>query len=119
MVFSSEENKTLLQQRKGKGIWYGLYEFPLIETKSDIQEAKIIEENNEFQHLMEAKNPSVSLYNDQPIIHKLSHQHIYARFWLVDVQKLPKGGISAEKVKEYPVPVLIQNFLNEIDIENL
>ena len=119
MVFSSEENKTLLQQRKGKGIWYGLYEFPLIETKSDIQEAKIIEENNEFQHLMEAKNPSVSLYNDQPIIHKLSHQHIYARFWLVDVQKLPIGGISAEKVKEYPVPVLIQNFLNEIDIENL
>ena len=119
MVFSSEENKTLLQQREGKGIWHGLYEFPLIETKTDIQEAKIIEETNEFQQLIKANNTSVSLFNDQAIVHKLSHQHIYTRFWLVDVQKLPKEGILAEKVKEYPVPVLIQNFLNEIDIENL
>ena len=119
LVFSSEENKTLLQQRKGRGIWHGLYEFPLIETAGDILEAKMIEENIEFQQLTEAKNVSVSLYNDQAIVHKLSHQHIYARFWLVEAKKLPQEGISAEKVKEYPVPVLIQNFLNEIDIENL
>lgn len=119
LVFSSEENKTLLQQRKGKGIWNGLYEFPLIETTSDIQESGLIEENIEFQEFVSNINSSISLYNDRPVIHKLSHQHIYARFWLVEAENLPRIGISAEKVKEYPVPVLIQNFLNEIDIENL
>ncbi|MDN3595629.1 A/G-specific adenine glycosylase [Zunongwangia endophytica] len=119
LVFSSEENKTLLQQRKGKGIWNGLYEFPLIETTSDIQESGLIEENKEFQELVLDINASISLYNDRPVIHKLSHQHIHARFWLVEAENLPRIGVSVEKVKEYPVPVLIQNFLNEIDIENL
>ncbi|WBL22651.1 A/G-specific adenine glycosylase [Zunongwangia sp. HRR-M8] len=119
LVFSSEENRTLLQQRKGKGIWHGLYEFPLIETKTDIQQAEVIENNIQFQQLTQAKNVAVSLYNDQAIVHKLSHQHIFARFWFVEAENLLEDGISTEKVKEYPVPVLIQNFLNEIDIENL
>ncbi len=32
LVFQSEENKTILEKRSGKGIWEGLYQFPLIET---------------------------------------------------------------------------------------
>lgn len=119
LIFLSEDNKTLLQQREGKGIWHGLYQFPLIETKKDIAEAELIEKETDFQQLVGEIDTSVNLYNDKPVVHKLSHQHIFARFWLVPVNKLPAKGISVEKVQDYPVPVLIQNFITEIELENL
>ncbi|MDT0649147.1 A/G-specific adenine glycosylase [Autumnicola edwardsiae] len=113
LVFYSEENTTLLHQRKGKGIWNGLYEFPLIETEKQLTAL-------EFLSLEEIKektgeNSSIQLYNEKPVVHKLSHQHIYARFWLVSLKKTPAKGIPMSKIAKYPVPVLIQNFLNEYE----
>ncbi|WP_417884849.1 A/G-specific adenine glycosylase [Zunongwangia sp.] len=120
LVFSSEENKTMLQQREGKGIWNGLYEFPLIETEQDIGDALNIEQSKEFKNITGSTKASVSLYNYKPIVHKLSHQHIYARFWLVEVKNISvEKAILIENLENYPVPVLIQNFLNEIELENL
>src|SRR5690606_28792902 len=34
LVFLSEENNTILQQREGKGIWEGLYQFTLLKINS-------------------------------------------------------------------------------------
>ena len=36
LVFISKDNKTILEKREGKGIWQNLYQFPLIETKTDV-----------------------------------------------------------------------------------
>ena len=112
LVFSSEENKTLLQQRKGKGIWEGLYEFPLIETLEPITSEAIISEKK-IQEKTGFLVGNVVLYNENPVVHKLSHQHIYTHFWMVTSEELNEKGIPIEKVRNYPVPVLIQNFLQE------
>jgi A/G-specific adenine glycosylase len=44
-------------------------------------------------------------------VHKLSHQHLYTQFWIVETKTLKNANISWEKIQDFPVPVLIANFL--------
>ncbi len=113
LVLLSENYKTTLQQRTGKGIWKNLYEFPLIETEANCTFNELQKQDN-FQKLSEKYLfKSVINYNDQPIIHKLSHRHIYTRFWIVEVSKLPKNAIPINDLEKYPVPILIGNFIDK------
>ncbi|WP_282017235.1 A/G-specific adenine glycosylase [Salegentibacter mishustinae] len=116
LVVYSQENKTLLQQRTGKGIWNGLYEFPLIETEKPVSEGAFpsAEKINEILGVQEL---SLQLHNKKPVVHKLSHQHIYTHFWWVKAEDVGEEGIPVKNVKDYPVPVLIANFLKETALE--
>lgn len=116
LVFLSEENETILEQRIGKGIWEGLYQFPLMESTSLIDAEALLAEPGLFPEGGEY-NLKVSLYNDTPIIHKLSHQHIYTRFWIVENAELNTNTIPLSKIQEYPVPVLIANFISEFELD--
>ncbi len=114
-VFQSEANHTLLQQRTGKGIWNGLYEFPLIET-SELAQSDFFPSVEALKGYIGSAKVEFKLYNEIPIVHKLSHQHIYTRFWIVKAEGGLKEGIPVKKIKDYPVPVLIENFLNEFEM---
>ncbi len=113
-----EGNRTLLEQRTGKGIWQGLYQFPLLETDRPAG-VKMIAEKPVFKELVNGSSFTIKLFNEKMIVHKLSHQHLYTRFWMIDLQKELENGVSLEKLSEYPVPVLIENFLNEYLSDNL
>ncbi len=119
MVFLSENERTILQQRIGKGIWHKLYEFPLIETSEEIS-ISALKKLPQFQEFSEKiKIKSISLYNEKPMLHKLSHQHLHTRFWIIETFRL--GGqveemqatIPISEVSNYAVPVLIENFVSE------
>ena len=112
MVFDLENEKTILEQRNGKGIWNGLYQFPLIETEKLSAENEL-EQLDSFIELMQQRKYSLELYNEDPVVHKLSHQHLYTRFWLVSTPELHNRTVRLEDIMDYPVPVLIGNFLNE------
>ena len=113
LVFLSEENRTLLRQRTGKGIWQGLYEFPLVETLDEVGARNLVLEEDFQEYSKKAFKPE--LYNEKVIVHKLTHQHIYTKFWIVNCEKLPEEGIPLENLNTYPVPVLIENFINTFD----
>lgn len=115
LVFISEDNKTMVEQRLGKGIWQGLYQFPLVETIKQLKAEDIVVEEK-FISLAGEDLKEVTLYNDTPILHKLSHQHIYTHFWLIQKETLPENAVPLEFLVDYPVPVLIANFLNECNI---
>lgn len=122
MVVISENEKTMLQQRTGKGIWQQLYEFPLIETSSEVSlnELKNIPQFEEFSEKLEIL--SITQYNENLKIHKLSHQHLHTRFWIVEVANSETNMISTSTIKEYAVPVLIADFVEEFfdgEYENL
>ena len=114
LVFISEDEKTILEKREGKGIWQNLYQFPLIETEKNISEKgfKSLVENDD---LLKDIPFELSLYNKDPIIHKLSHQHLYTKFWVVNVEKLAVEGASINKVREFAVPILIGNFIESFN----
>jgi A/G-specific adenine glycosylase len=111
IVLISENKNTFLQKRIGKGIWQNLYEFPLIETEKDIE----IEELNSLRVFQDVSKKfeinSLILYNEVPILHKLSHRNIYTRFWIAETSKNNYKAISISQIETYPVPKLIGNFI--------
>ena len=114
IVLLSLDQKTILEKREGKGIWQNLYQFPLIETVKPLDIATIETELVGFS-ILKNKKYSVSLYNEVDIIHKLSHQHLFTKFWIVTTdQKLPEG-VSVEKITDFPVPILIGNFIERFN----
>jgi len=111
LVIKTEDEKTILSERKGKGIWQGLYQFPLIESDTNINKDELIA-SEEFIKLFPDET-TISLFNKKEIVHKLSHQHLYTQFWVVETTTLPKATVNWTDIKQYPVPVLIANFLEE------
>jgi A/G-specific adenine glycosylase len=109
----SEDGKTILEKRTEKGIWKNLYQFPLVETKKRLS-VQNFESNDDVIQLINEKEYAFSLFNDKQIIHKLSHQHLFTSFWLVHVKALSQNSISISNVHEYPVPILINNFINAV-----
>lgn len=116
LVFISEDEKTILQKREGKGIWQNLYQFPLVETE---KEADVITFKNhiESHDLLKEKSFELSLYNKDSIVHKLSHQHLYTKFWIINLNRLPATGVSTSEIRNYAVPILIGNFIESFNFE--
>jgi A/G-specific adenine glycosylase len=52
--------------------------------------------------------------NGEVIVHKLSHQHLHTRFWIVRVKGRLHGGIAPSELDSYPVPVLIADFIKTL-----
>jgi len=114
LVFISSDEKTVLEKREGKGIWQNLYQFPLIETNKGLafKAFKALAENH---LLLKDKSFELSLYNETEIVHKLSHQHLYTKFWIVKVDGFVEKGIPIYKIKKYAVPILIGNFIESFN----
>jgi len=100
---------TALNLRTGKGIWQGLYEFPCVESTGEIDEKELMESDG-FNAVVNG-DATVRLFNAKMVVHKLSHQHIYTKFWVLTVEGQQKYNIPWDDVLKYPVPILIHNFL--------
>ena len=113
LVCISDDDKVLFSERKGKDIWQGLFQFPLVET---IQSVGIdeIEKHDDVKRLIGCPI-SVSLFNEKEVVHKLSHQHLFTKFWIVKATHLKGEAIPWTAVENYPTPVLIANFLKKFN----
>ena len=111
LVVVTDDEKTIIEQRIGKGIWQGMYQFPLIETKEPVSEVALVAKE-QFSTLF-PNETSLSLFNKEDIVHKLSHQHLFTKFWIVKISNSEEKTILWKDIKQYPVPVLIDKFLNE------
>ncbi|GAA4116274.1 A/G-specific adenine glycosylase [Aquimarina addita] len=116
LIFNIDGNKTVIQQRTGKGIWQNLYEFPVIESSAKIDIDGITGDQG-FMDLMNGMDYEISLYQEEYVIHKLSHQHLYTRFYIVEIQKNPliseeQKVIHVSTIAQYPVPILLGKFID-------
>ncbi|MBT7655521.1 MAG: A/G-specific adenine glycosylase [Flavobacteriales bacterium] len=110
LVFDCGDEKKYLQQRTAKGIWYKLYEFPLVEANHTLKKP-----NQKFNEVIQrfTKDPFVVRQMAPPQLHKLSHQHIEISFWEVKLTDIRIDGYDWEQWYQLPVPVPIANFLKE------
>ncbi|WP_298900768.1 A/G-specific adenine glycosylase [uncultured Psychroserpens sp.] len=112
LVILSQDNRVIFEQRMDKGIWRNLYQFPLLESDRSL-------EAHEFHLLNLGNTPLIDdvmehyLYNETDIIHKLSHQHLYTKFWIVKPETFPSKSISISDIETYPTPILISNFIDQ------
>ena len=118
LVCIDKDKNILFEKRNKKGIWQNLYQFPLVESEKSLSV-------DEF-HLLNLENTAListefdySLYNETDKVHKLSHQHLYTKFWIVEITQLPEESISVTTLKKYPAPVLISDFINEFNFSSL
>ena len=112
LVFISEDKRTIFKKRTNKGIWKNLYQFPLIETETPLKNKEFVV-HPKIKSYLNGSSFEYSLYNQNEIVHKLSHQHLHTKFWIVEVDHLPEKGIAISEIETFPTPILISNFINE------
>ena len=71
--------------------------------------------NESFQELVTGIHPKFYLFNREEWVHKLSHQHLYTRFWVLKSASKRNDLLPVERLEEYPVPRLIHRFLEAYD----
>lgn len=111
LVFISSDKKTIFEERTKKGIWQNLYQFPLVETEQHLKIAHFSTHPEVNSYLKDIPF-EFSLYNDKDIIHKLSHQHLHTKFWIIEIDQLPQEGIPISELKHFPTSILISNFID-------
>jgi A/G-specific adenine glycosylase len=110
LILVDVNNNFVIQKRTNKGIWFNLYEFPLIEEYKETEIKDSIIEIQKFT--FENNKPfKTTLLNEGYIKHKLSHQDLHIRFFKLDFKQIIKEAKSLSEIMEYPFPIVIHNFI--------
>ncbi|QKJ62390.1 A/G-specific adenine glycosylase [Flavobacterium sp. M31R6] len=112
IVAVDDLENTIIQKRTAKGIWHNLYEFPLIETDK-VEDFETVAQQISQNFFQENKIESLLEYNEESIVHKLSHQHLHIKFWKASLKGTIENGIDLETAKTFPFPIVIHNFIEE------
>lgn len=106
---------TFISKRKAKDIWHSLYEFPLIETITKLNDDLLL------QHpawLRWFKGINATIISISPVVkHQLSHQTLYVTFVIVEVNRISKALkhdfilVGTNDIGNYSTPTLIDNYL--------
>lgn len=118
VIEKKQERFTYLKKRIENDIWQNLYDFPLIETNSQISFSELVQEKNFLE--LAGKNSYV-IKVSQNYTHQLTHQKIQARFFCVELTK-PLAlnrtkDLSLVKISEidnFPLPRLMEKYLNDM-----
>lgn len=112
LIFSDEKEQTVIQKRTVKGIWHNLYEFPVIETENPENDDTVLDLIRNQMQIANAINEIV-LFNSEAILHKLSHQHLYIKFWKIRVSGILTNGTDCATAKTFPFPIAVYNFIEK------
>ena len=113
IIFVDNKNYTTVNKRLTKDIWYKLNEFPLIESKKEIQD---ITELSKFKEFTKLKSILINKtkYKKEKIKHTLSHQILYITFHCFSISQDISQGVHLSKLNNYNFPVPITNFINKL-----
>ena len=110
---------TLMEQRDGKDIWRGLYQFPLLETEKELSDKKLTEASscfiNDNFHLL-----PLSLHRSSHFLHQLTHRTVHALFLGAELDVKPLQipekyrVVKVDEIKNIPVSRLIDRYLRSL-----
>ena len=100
----TDKKSIVIKKREASDIWKGLYDFPLFESDKKLDK---IDDNS---------------YLDKEFKHILTHQHIFASFWIQEISSITEKTdeliIKIKDLDNYPLPQLLVKFLNQSDYFN-
>jgi len=112
---------TFIRQRGEKDIWHSLYEFPLIETGKKAS-LRALAKTEEWRTLFGYAKPT--LLHASPVVkHVLSHQRLYAQFFILELKTIPYHLVASykkvriEELDEYSTPRLIDSYMAAEPVE--
>ncbi|MBX3164803.1 MAG: A/G-specific adenine glycosylase [Bacteroidetes bacterium] len=113
VVLMDKHKNVLINKRAENDIWRGLYEFYLIESEQELNTEQVLK-------LKEIKTLCKSRINltqvSKAYKHILSHQHLYAKFYVLNVPfafKKTQTFISLKNLENLAFPRLIEKFLED------
>ena len=114
----SSGDRTLLRRRKGRDIWQGLYEFPLIETEGPAELPELVR-LPQFRELL--GDAPWHLVRSIPLPkHQLSHQTLHAVVHRIETLSLTPAAaamaVPTAALGDYAVPRLIDRYLIKYQI---
>jgi A/G-specific adenine glycosylase len=105
-----------LRKREEKDVWKNLYDFPMIETAEEISVESLFS-SQEWRKVIGEGQIRLTNQSHQ-YKHILTHQVIFAKFYIIQLvgdqnSELPYLLVPTVEIDKYPVPRLIEEFLNE------
>lgn len=110
LIFEDQQSNTILRKRTEKGIWHNLYEFPMIETETETTTEVIIEQIKKTYSDFPIE--SISVYDEQ-VQHKLSHQLLRLRFFMVKTNKTLPNSLPISTINSFPFPIVLIKFIEK------
>lgn len=110
---------TLVEQREGKDIWRGLYQFPLLEAEQELSDKELEDAAIHFVQ----KNFSIFNFHfsiSASCLHQLTHRTIHALFLRAELvgrpSSIPKKYVVTpiDGIKKIPVSRLIDRYLQTL-----
>jgi A/G-specific adenine glycosylase len=110
LVLLTKNHKTVLEKRTEKGIWQHLYQFPMLESDTSITKEELLD-NSDFKKIYAHKSQNIELFNTKDILHKLTHQELNVKFWIIRTKNEIDNVISWTETQSLAVPVVIAQFI--------
>lgn len=108
-VIFADKNQRVWLEKRAKGIWQGLYQFPLVETKTSVGAlTDVAQLNLKNQLSIKGSNDDFKLLNTEDWSHKLTHQHLHVKFWYLSINADLKHDSRFKIFEKYPVPKLLE-----------
>ena len=110
---------TFVEQREGKDIWRGLYQFPLLETDKELTNRQLQVEANRFAEENFHLSP-LTFHLSPSFRHQLTHRTIHALFLEAELPSEPLlttgkyRAIPTSEIKNIPVSRLIDRYLQTL-----
>lgn len=119
-----KQGEIILMQRGTRDIWKSLYQFPALESGVRVSDSRMMDAWTGL--FAPAPPPAFHLRKQSPEIkHQLTHRTLHARFIHLELlewpDELPAGWIkiSVDRVDDFPVPRLINRYLESINFSYL
>ncbi|MBA3665878.1 MAG: A/G-specific adenine glycosylase [Bacteroidetes bacterium] len=116
LVIIDKKQNVMINRRSEGDIWQGLYEFALLETEKEITGRALLKHPGFHKHT--GKKAEI-IYTSNGYKHVLSHQHLFAKFYVIKTNTVFKKSIHALSLKNLEKPAfprLIEKFLNDCDL---
>lgn len=119
-IYVRANGHTFLNKRRGNDVWRNLYELPLIETDRELSAEEVYAHPTLREWIGEGLSP-VFTQLLRGVKHVLSHQIIYANFYLMElpasVRSMPGFLlVPHERIQDYPVSRLVASFFEKSDL---
>lgn len=109
---------TFLKQRQDNDIWKLLYEFPLIESDTNLTPGEIVNHQSWKKYFKNVEHVEIT-ESSRLYLHQLSHQRIHAKFFKVKINQVPDFftkdmlQVKLNELDNYAIPRLIDKYLED------
>ena len=112
------DGRILVKQRKDKDIWIGLFDYPMVESQSALEQAELFS-SKEFKQLKKRMKGLTVTGEGKSLKHQLSHQTLHATLFFCTATaatlKDCEQAVTAGEFDELAIPRLIELLMEKED----